>query len=309
VALMVPLVKSVVNNLQVAPGPIERQIVLHVKFAELDRSRSEQFGINLLSTGAANTPGTIGTGQFTSGGPNSLKGVIGGGLAGTSTTLNISDALNIFAFRPDLNLAAAVKALQSTSVLQILAEPNLTTTNGKEAEFLAGGEFPVPVLQGGGNAGAVTIQFREFGIRLKFLPILTQNATIKMHIRQELSTIDLTNAVVFSGFTIPALATRRAETDVELGEGQSFVIAGLIDDRAQQQLSRIPGLSNIPILGQIFKSKDIKKTKNELVVLVTPELIAPYNPSDTKPMPEFTVQSLADSGPTIRGLTKAVKKP
>lgn len=298
VALMAPLVKSVVNNLQVALGPVERQIVLHVKFAELDRSHATSFGINILSTGAANTPGSITTGQFS-----------GGSVGNNGTSFTISDALNIFAFRPDLNLGVVIKALQTQNILQILAEPNLVTTNGKEASFLAGGEFPVPVLQGGGNAGAVTIQFREFGIRLNFLPIMTGNGTIKMHVKQELSTIDTTNAVVFSGFTIPALSTRRAETDVELGEGQSFAIAGLIDERAQQQLNRIPGLANIPILGQLFRSKDIKKSKTELVVIVTPEVIAPYNPSDAKPMPDFTITPLPDSAPAMRELTKAVRKP
>jgi pilus assembly protein CpaC len=301
VALIVPLVKSVVNNLQIAAGPIERQIVLHVKFAELNRARAIQLGVNILSTGATGTIGSLTTGQFASGSPNSV--------GGSNTTFSISDALNIFAFRPDLNLGAVIKALQTQSALQILAEPNLVTTNGKEASFLAGGEFPVPVLQGGGNAGAVTIQFREFGIRLAFLPIMTGNGTIKMHIKQELSTIDLTNAVVFSGFTIPALSTRRAETDVELGEGQSFAIAGLIDERSQEQLSRIPGLSSIPILGQLFKSKDVRKSKNELVVLVTPEVIAPYNPADVKPMPEFSIVPLPDSNPGIRELTKATRRP
>ena len=309
VALMVPLVKSVVNNLQIAPQPIEKQIVLHVKFAELNRNRAEALGVNILSTGAANTPGSITTGQFSSGGLNTLKGTIGAPITGTSTNFNLSDALNIFAFRPDLNLAVAIKALQSNNVLQILAEPNLVTTNGHEATFLAGGEFPVPVLQGGGNAGAVTIQFREFGVRLLFLPIITPNGTIKMHVKQELSTIDLNNAVVFSGFTIPALSTRRAETDVELGEGQSFAIAGLIDERAQEQLTRIPGLANIPILGQLFKSKDRRKSKTELVVLVTPEAIMPYNPADPKPQPRMPLEPISDSAPIIRELTKAVRNP
>lgn len=300
-AMVVPLVKSVVNNMQVATPPIEKQIVLHVKFAQLDRIRAEQLGVNILSTGAANTPGSISTGQFSSGALNNVKGTIGGSLAGTATNFTISDALNIFAFRPDLNLAVAVKALQTNNVLQILAEPNLVTTNGKEASFLAGGEFPVPVLQGGGNAGAVTIQFREFGIRLNFIPLYTGNGTIKMHLKQEVSTIDLNNAVVFSGFTIPALATRRVETDVELGEGQSFAIAGLLDERAQEQLSRIPGLASIPILGYLFKSKAQQKTKSELVVLVTPEAIMPFNAGDVKPMPQFPIgKPIPDSDPALR---------
>ncbi len=305
VALISPMVKSVVNNLTYAPAPIEKQIVLHVKFAELDRNLADQLGVNILSTGAANTPGRITTGQFPSGSPTTLNGLIGGSIAGTATQITLADALNIFAFRPDLNLAAVIKALQTKNVLQILAEPNLVTTNGKEASFLAGGEFPVPVLQGGGAAAAVTIQFREFGIRLKFLPIITGNGTIKMHIQQELSTIDLNNAVVFSGFTIPALATRRTETDVELGAGQSFAIAGLIDDRVTDILNKIPGLANIPILGNLFKTRSRTKNKSELVVLVTPEEILPYNPADPKPFPTFEYKGVPDSNPGLRDLTKS----
>jgi len=309
VALVVPLVKSVVNNLQLPPPLVDKQIVLHVKFAELNRSRAEQLGINILSTGAANTPGRITTGQFPSGALSTVNGVIGGAVAGTTTSINLSDALNIFAFRPDLNLAVVIKALETNNVLQILAEPNLVTTNGREASFLAGGEFPVPVLQGGGNSGAVTIQFREFGIRLKFLPVLTANGTVKMHVSNELSTIDLNNAVVFSGFTIPALATRRVESDVELGEGQSFALAGLIDERVQTQLSRIPGLANVPILGALFKSKSINKSKTELVVLVTPESILPYNPGDPKPISTFPYKGIPDSNPAIRVVTKVGLAP
>src|SRR6266446_4175828 len=305
VALVLPMVKSVVNNLTYAPAPIEKQIVLHVKFAELDRNFADQLGVNILSTGAANTPGRITTGQFPSGSPQLLSGVIGGAIAGTSTSITLADALNIFAFRPDLNLAVVIKALNTNNVLQILAEPNLVTTNGKEASFLAGGEFPVPVLQGGGNAGAITIQFREFGIRLKFTPIITANNTIKMHVQNELSTIDLGNAVVFSGFTIPALATRRAETEVELGEGQSFAIAGLIDDRVTQSFSKVPGLANVPILGTLFKSRNRQKNKTELVVLVTPEQIRPYNPADPKPGPQFMLPGVLDSSPTMREVTKS----
>jgi pilus assembly protein CpaC len=306
-ALVLPMVKSVVNNLQIIAGPVERQIVLHVKFASLDRSKANQLGVNILSTGAANTIGRLTTGQFPSASPTTVAGAIGAAVAGTASSFSLADALNIFAFSPGLNLGVIIKALEADSILQILAEPNLVTTNGKEASFLAGGEFPVPVLQGGGNAGAVTIQFREYGIRLNFLPVYTPNGTIKMHIKQELSTIDLANAVVFSGFTIPALSTRKAETDVELGEGQSFAIAGLIDERAQEQFSKIPGLGDIPILGMLFKSRARQKTKTELVVLVTPEQIMPFNPADPKPMLKFPMMPpLPDTAPGIRDAGKVV---
>jgi pilus assembly protein CpaC len=304
VALVAPLVKTVVNNLQIQPGGIDKQIILHVKFASLDRSRESQYAFNLLSTGAANTPGRITTGQFASGTATNLTGTIGGAVAGTVTNFTLADALNIFAFRPDLNLGVLIKALQSESILQILAEPNLVTTNGREASFLAGGEFPIPILQGGGNAGSVTVQFREYGIRLNFLPLITANGTIKMHIRQELSTIDLAHAVVLSGFTVPALSTRKAETDVELGDGQSFAIAGLIDERTQDSLSKIPGLANIPVLGVLFKSRDKLKSKTELVVLVTPEQIVPYLRKEAKPDINMPQQPLPDTTPMLRELIK-----
>lgn len=267
-AVATPLSKSVVNNLQIAASPIEKQILLRVKFAELNRSAGHSIGVNLISTGAGNTIGRTTTGQFTAPSPSTISS---GGGSGNST-FSLSDALNVFAFRPDLNIGAFIKALQNQDVLQILAEPNLVTTNGKEASFLVGGEFPIPVLQGSGNAGAVTIQFREFGIRLTFTPTLTPNGTIKLYVKPEVSTIDIANSVSVSGFTIPALATRRMETNIELAPGQSFVIAGLIDDRVTESIQRIPGLANIPVLGVLFKSRSERKSKSELVVLVTPEL-------------------------------------
>jgi pilus assembly protein CpaC len=286
-ALTASLAKTVVNNLQVEASAIDKQIVLRVKFAELNRNASQEFGANLISTGALNTPGRITTGQFSPPSVDKLGGSIPGAIAGTSSEFTLSDALNIFAFRPDLNLAATIRALQSRGVLQILAEPNLVTTNGKEANFLVGGEFPVPVLQGGSNAGAVTIQFREFGIRLTFNPNLTSHGTLRMYVKPEVSTIDQANAVTFSGFRIPALATRRMETNIELGPGQSFIIGGMIDDRVSDAMSRIPGLSNIPLLGVLFKSRAENKSKTELLVMVTPEIAEPLNPSDPKPIPTF----------------------
>lgn len=286
-ALVTPLVKSVLNNLETAAAAVDHQIMLKVKFAELNRTAAQSFGVNLASTGFMNTPGAISTGQFSAPSANTVRGVIGGSAQGTNTTFSISDALNVFAFRPDLNLAGFVKALQSQNLLQILAEPNLVTTNGKEASFLVGGEFPVPILQGGANSGAVTVQFREFGIRLTFLPVLTGNKTVKMYVKPEVSTIDVAHGVSVSGFNIPALATRRMETNIELAEGQSFVIAGLIDERVTDSLSKIPGLAHIPILGVLFKSRQEDKQRSELVVMVTPETAHPLLPTDPKPGPNM----------------------
>jgi pilus assembly protein CpaC len=283
VALATPLAKSVVNNLKVKPAAVDKQILLRVKFAEMSRTAGSQFAVNVISTGAGNTIGGTTTGQFRSGSPG---GNIGGGGSGAGS-FSITDALNIFAFRPDLDLAAFVKLLQNEGVLQILAEPNLVTTNGQQASFLVGGEFPIPVLQGGSNAGAVTIQFREFGIRLTFTPTLTENSTLKMFVRPEVSTIDLANAVNFNGFTIPALATRRVESNIELAPGQSFVIGGLIDDRVNESLSRIPGLASIPLLGELFKSHNKSHSKSELIVMVTPEIVEALNPADPKNQPQM----------------------
>ncbi len=282
--LVGPLAKSVLNNLQLTTPKVDKQILLRVKFAEMDRNNGMSLGANLISTGAGNTTARTTTGQNPAPSPSQIGGSGGGA---TQNSFSVADALNIFAFRPDLNIGAFIKALQSKGILQILAEPNLVTTNGKEASFLVGGEFPVPVLQGGGNAGAVTVQFREFGIRLSFTPTLTENKTIKMYVKPEVSTIDIANGVSISGFTIPALATRRMETNIELGEGQSFVIGGLIDNRVTETMSKIPGLSHIPLLGAIFKSKSESRSNTELIVMVSPEITNPINAGDPKPTVEY----------------------
>jgi len=268
--------KTIVNNLQVADTKVEKQILLRIKFAELDRSAANTFAVNLISTGATNTIGGASTGQFGSTTPSSIGG-------GAPTTFSISNALNIFAFRPDLNLGAFIEALEQKNLLQTLDEPTLMTSDGKEASFLVGGEFPIPVLQGGANSGAVTIQFREFGVRLTFTPVVTGSNNIRLHVKPEVSALDYSNALSFNGFTIPALSSRKMETNVELGEGQSFVIAGLIDNQVTETISKIPGLSSVPILGNLFKSKNISKSDTELVVLVTPEITLPLQPGDAKP--------------------------
>jgi pilus assembly protein CpaC len=286
VALSASFAKTVVNNLQVNAGPIDKQILLRVKFAELDRSTAQQYGVNFISAGGLNTLGAISTGQFGSATVTPTNTPTANGTA-QAGTISVTDALNFFAFRPDLNIGAFIKALQDENVLQILAEPNLVTTNGKEANFLVGGEFPVPILQGGAAAGAVTIQFKEFGIRLLFTPVITGNNTIKLTLRQEVSTIDFANAVQLQGFLIPALATRRAETNVELGEGQTFVVAGLMDNRENDAISKIPIISSIPVLGALFKSRIERKSNTELVMLVTPEVTEALGPNDPKPQPYF----------------------
>lgn len=262
---------GVVSNLELPIPAAERQIMLRVKFLEVQRTAIAEFGVSLISTGATNTIGSVGTQQFGNPTPPSIQGTIPAQLSGTNSTFSLSDALNIFAIRPDLNLAAAIRALQTRAVAELLAEPNVITTSGKQADLLVGGEFPVPIVQGGAGAGAVTVQFREFGIRIGFLPEFTPRGSIQMHVEPEVSTLDFANAVQLSGFVIPALSTRRVTTDVELMPGQSFVIGGLIDNRTVESLNRIPGLSSIPLLGELFKSRSRNKNATELLVIVTPE--------------------------------------
>jgi len=287
--------KEIVNSL-VVDLPREKQIMLKVQFAEVDRTKLEQFGFNILSTGAANTPGAISTGQF---GPPALSGTltnsIGATAQGFSTGLSASNLLNVFLFRPDLNLGATIQDLQQKNVLQILSEPNLMARSGQPARFLAGGEFPFPVVQGGvGGAVAVTIQFKPFGVKLDFTGTIDGDV-IRLKIAPEVSTLDFTNAVEISGFEIPAISTRRAETEIDLRNGQSFGIAGLLDKRTTAVLSKMPGIGDIPILGQLFRSKSINQTNSELLVLVTPIIIDPVGERLVAPQtPAMSIPNMED---------------
>ena len=304
---------GVVNSLTVAPVH-EQQILLEVKFAEVDRTKLQQLGFNFFSTGAANTIGSVSTQQFSPAtlSTNSNSGGSGSGSAVTNSSVALSDLLNIFAFRPDINLGATIRDLEGKSVLQILAEPNLLALNGQKASFLAGGEFPVPVVQGGQSVGVVTIQFRPFGVRLEFTGYIGKDDVIRLHVQPEVSTLDFSNAAIISGFTVPALSTRRAETEIELKNGQSFGIAGLLDNRAQVQLSKIPGIGDIPILGNLFRSHSISRSNSELVVLVTPHVVdpvklnnppppTPHNPVKFLDSPKFDKDMPARAAPANSG--------
>ncbi len=265
--------KNVVNVLTF--GPVgSQEVLLEVKFAEVDRSAMTQLGANFFSTGAANTIGTTTTGQFGGFASQSISQTTGQS-GPTSATQTVSNVLNMFLFRPDIHFGAVIEALQSKNLLQILAEPNLTAVYGKKASFLAGGQFPFPIVQPGAGFTAVTISFKEFGVKLEFTPVIMPNGNIHLTVAPEVSTLDFADALTISGFTIPALSTRKAETEFELQDGQSFVIAGLIDNRATDVWNKVPGLGDIPILGNLFKSKSIQKSNSELMVLCTVHKISP----------------------------------
>lgn len=257
-----------VNLLYVAVPPTDAQVLLNIKFCIVDRSVSSQLGLNLISTGAANSIGTVSTQQFS---PPSLQTDANG-----TSTLTLTDALNIFLLRRDLNLGATIRALQTKSFFEVIAEPNVLAIDGKLASFLAGGEFPYPTLQGGGGGlGAVTIQFREFGVRLNFVPTVTPRGTIHLELAPEVSALDFTSGLVFQGFRIPALTVRRVHTEIELEAGQSFAIGGLLDRRTTETFNKIPGIGDIPILGKLFQSRSLQKDNSELLMIATPELVRP----------------------------------
>ena len=278
--------KNVVNVLTF--GPVGAQeVLLEVKFAEVDRSALTQLGSNFFSTGAGNFVGTTGTGQYGGFGTQQITQTPGQSGSG-SVSQNINNVLNLFLFRPDIHFGAVIEALQNKNLLQILAEPNLIAVNGKKASFLAGGQFPFPIVQPGAGFTAVTISFKEFGVKLEFTPVIMPNGNIHLIVAPEVSTLDFANALTISGFTVPALSTRKAETEFELQDGQSFVIAGLIDNRVTDIWNKIPGLGDIPILGNFFKSKSASKSNSELMVLCTVHRVSPGTgapPAPTNPQP------------------------
>jgi len=288
------------------------QVSLKVRVAEVNRSAFKELGLGLFTTGLAgsNLIGAVGTGQFGEAvgnigavpadvqrgrdppAPNLVAGGIGVPAQGTPAVFGLSDLLNIFFFLPDRNVGAVVRALQQRNLLEILSEPTLLAQNGREASFLAGGEFPFPTVQAiSGGLPAVTIVFREFGVRLKFTPTVSRDDQISLKLVQEVSALDFANALTISGFVVPALSTRRTETELQLRDGQSFAISGLIDKRLTETSSKIPGLGDIPFLGKLFRSSSKQRQDSELLVLVTPTVVRPLAPGEMPPaFPKLSLQ-------------------
>lgn len=298
-----------VTSLMEVPRAPEAEVALQVRFADVNRSAIQQLGINLVRTFGSNMPMSVSTQQFAPPELGSLTSTTTSGSTTTTSTsgqntFTLSDLLNIFIYRPDINLGATIKALQANNLLQILAEPNLLTQSGKEASFLAGGQFPYPVVQSvsSGTSGAITIQFKEYGIRLGFTPTVTQDGLIHLKVQPEVSSLDYSNAVTLQGFTIPALQTDRVESEMDLRDGQSFAIAGLLDNRVIKQFEKIPGIGDIPILGKLFQSQTLNKSDNELLIVVTPHIVHPLSQAELPQGPSFPV-------PFLRPVTPEVQKP
>ncbi len=287
--------EDVVNLLRQQEGVASNQVMLRVRFAEVSRTAMTELGATTIINGFQQGRwfGRTSTEQFAN--PNFDSGSSGG--------LVFSDFLNLFVFDTKNGLGGVIKALQTKGLFQSLAEPNLIAENGKEASFLAGGEYPYPVVQGQSGGQTVTIQFKEFGVRLRFTPTIVGTDLVKLKVAPEVSSLDFGNAVSISGFRVPAISTRRTETEVELQDGQTFAIAGLLNNTVTSQLQKIPGIGDIPILGYLFKSKAAQKERTELVVMITPQilrrgstgvspklpdLIEPYMPPPAKTLPSPT---------------------
>jgi pilus assembly protein CpaC len=263
-------------NMLVSPVKDQTQVQLQVRVAEVNRNRMRDLGASYAYQAG---PGVGGYGN-SGGGPSSLSSVANGIMSGS-----LSSALNLFVMGG--NTMAMIRALQQQGALRALAEPNLIAMNGQEASFLAGGEFPVPVVQnnGGGNNAAVSIVFKEYGVRLKFKPTILDEDHIRLELEPEVSTLDFVNGVKLNGFIIPALRTRRAATGIELRDGQSFALAGLLDNSETQTVSKVPGLANIPVIGDLFKSKSFQKNESELMFIVTTKVVHPVNRDDLPQLP------------------------
>jgi pilus assembly protein CpaC len=262
-------------NLLESPVKDLRQVQLLVRVAEVNRNRMRELGTSYAYQASPGVGGYVNGG----GGPSSLSNVDGGILSGA-----IGSSLNLFIMGG--NTLSMIRALQTQGALRALAEPNLIAMDGQQASFLAGGEYPVPIVQAGGSGnGTVSIVFKEYGVRLTFKPTIIDEDHIRLELEPEVSTLDFANGVKFDGFLIPGLRTRRAKTGVELRDGQSFALAGLLDNSETQTLSKVPGLGDIPILGNLFKSKQFQKSESELMFIVTAQMVKPVNRDDLPRLP------------------------
>jgi pilus assembly protein CpaC len=284
--------ENIVNLLKQREGVASNQVLLKVRFAEVSRNALQELGASVFSDGNNNYFGRTTTQQFAApffdqGNPTLGK------------TLVFSDYLNLFLFDAKNQLGAVVKALQSKGVFQSLAEPNLVALNGKEASFLAGGEFPYPVVQGASGGNAVTIVFKEFGIRLTFTPTVLGGDLVNLKLKPEVSSLDFSNGVIVEGFRVPALSTRRADTEVELRDGQTFAIAGLLNNQALSSMRKVPGLGDIPVLGNLFRSRAYQKDQTELVVMVTPTILRRDSTGASEGLPAIVEPFLGAPSKTI----------
>jgi pilus assembly protein CpaC len=264
--------KSVkILDLKVHSNRDYKQIKLEVRFAEVNRTALKQLGFD-----------------FFVGGGDLQAGSYGGGVGTPSVPLTLSEQVNLYLSHPQNNISSVIKALEQKGLIRVLAEPNLVTLSGKEATFLSGGEFPIPVVQGAGISGFanVTIEFKEFGVKLSFLPTVLDSDIINLEIHPEISSLDFTSGVTLSGFTVPALRTRRAQVTVELGNGQTIAIGGLISKELVETIARTPLLGQMPIIGALFRSTKFTQNETEMLMLVSPHIVEAYKSGEAPELPD-----------------------
>jgi pilus assembly protein CpaC len=269
-------------NMLTSPAKGITQVQLQVRVAEVSRNRMKELGTSFTYQGTPGQGGYLnsGTGPSGVGGtPNQPQPLcVGCGIVGGPLT----PALNLLLMGG--NTLATLRTLKTQGAVRELAEPNIIAMDGQEASFLAGGEFPIPVVQSDGSRTGISIIFKEYGVRLNFKPTVIDEDHIRLELTPEVSTIDFSTGVKFDGFVIPGLLTRRAKTGVELRDGQSFALAGLLDNREIKSMSEVPLISQIPILGNLFKSKSFQKNETELMFIVTANIVKPVNRDDIPQM-------------------------
>jgi pilus assembly protein CpaC len=279
---------KVLNFLEVSGG---QQVMLQVKIAEVSRAATTALGVNLFAADGAFVGGSN-VGQI-----NPITSLLQGNVGDTPGFRGI-DILEPHTISPSVTLFGAgqigsfyleafVQAMRQNNLLRVLAEPNLVAISGQEASFLAGGEFPIPVPGGGvsGGTSSVTIEFREFGVKLNFVPVVTGEGKIRLKVAPEVSDLDFSTAVRFQGFVVPGLTQRKVTTTIELGDGQSFAIAGLLNNNVTANKEVTPLLGDLPVIGTLFRSVRYQRKETELLVLVTPRIVAPMNPGQLPPVP------------------------
>jgi pilus assembly protein CpaC len=242
---------QVVDNLTAPAAP---QILLQVRIAEVSRNAIREFGTQLSARN-----------------PQNISGSGGDWLIETMS----EGIMRLLMLEPGASIEAVLRGFRTTGEVRTLAEPNLIALDGAQASFLAGGEFPFPMSQG--EFGRVTVEWREFGVRLNFVPTIMPGGAIRLRVAPEVSSLDFSTGLVISGFAIPSMLTRKAETTIELREGQTFAIAGLLDNNTLESVTRLPILGDLPIIGSLFRTRSRREDRMELLVLVTPWLVAPYD--------------------------------
>ena len=267
--------KKVVNLLQVGGA---QQVMLEVRVAEMDRNLIRRLGINMAGVGQGNNFG------FTA--LNNITQLAGDGTASNPLTQLVSGAVNaLVRFQTgDITWTGFIDALKQEDAIKVLAKPTLVAVSGQEAQFLSGGEFPFPIPQA---FGVITIQYKKFGVGLSFTPTVLANNRISMAVSPEVSELDFSNSLQIQGFNVPTIATRRATTVIELADGQSFAIAGLLRDNVRESIAKFPFLGDIPVLGALFRSSRYTKNQTELVIIVTPHYVKPMDVAQL-PLPTDT---------------------